>query len=683
MRTINILGSCVVRDAFFIGQGMESILGEGESSTQQYYINKFIQSNSLLSLESNSLDSLTDVKLMPEDMLDMGKAWYKWAKINIDKSVFDTLRKSPSDFLIITLNEVIYDLLEVSNNVSKIYLSSHVFNGIGESIFHSKFKNIECKVVNVLDFVETEQGKEYLDKSLKFFKQEILMIYDPSKIILTKYSYAKLYVSKNGEIKEFDVNQDIYNRERKLIEYCETYFLKEINPIIVEVPKNSIADERHKWGLGRAHYINEIYEYLYNAYDICMSHSNNEMLLSDLFNKTKKYLNEYLRRERTNMKNYFIYSINYRTIQVKNILKLSNISLIGIIGTDSNITMSLDDFLVNYNNNNSVLIIAVPIPKEETVVINNLLNRKFVGKIVTNAEFHYKYEIPYYANSAKRIYDIDFYRKIQKWMDNFLSEVVFWKTQVATPGSMYWNHYIDRISVKEFYSNRINNDCIKEDTVILDVGCGICSQYGTTFNGKNLNIIGIDPLAYFYNDINRKYLNKHTEIKRKDVEFGMFELLSYNFSENYADYILIDNALDHCIDPVAAIIESLKVLKINGVLSTAHHVNEAYKAFYSDLHQWNIYCDENNEFVLWNTDNYISVSNMLKDYVDIEISIDKKYTVECPYGQVVCNMKKKKDIPYNLYSENKNRYNFIIREFMRKLTDIKYAVSLLDLNIIK
>lgn len=71
MRTINILGSCVVRDAFFIGQGMESILGEGESSTQQYYINKFIQSNSLLSLESNSLDSLTDVKLMPEDMLDI------------------------------------------------------------------------------------------------------------------------------------------------------------------------------------------------------------------------------------------------------------------------------------------------------------------------------------------------------------------------------------------------------------------------------------------------------------------------------------------------------------------------------------------------------------------------------------------------------------------------------------
>jgi ubiquinone/menaquinone biosynthesis C-methylase UbiE len=98
---------------------------------------------------------------------------------------------------------------------------------------------------------------------------------------------------------------------------------------------------------------------------------------------------------------------------------------------------------------------------------------------------------------------------------------------------------------------------------ILDIGCGLISMYGNYVGEKKINLIAIDPLAHFYNIINERYQGElFSEEKRSS--FGMFEFMADFYEENYADYIIINNALDHCIDPFKSIIECLHVLKCGG-----------------------------------------------------------------------------------------------------------------------
>lgn len=372
----------------------------------------------------------------------------------------------------------------------------------------------------------------------------------------------------------------------------------------------------------------------------------------------------------------FIWGTAARGRQIRQILDSDGVHIKGFVDSKDKNAMNPTDFLAQ-STDETIVIIATIKPEIAEEIMGFIKDNNFKGRTITSYEFHHEYEVPYFEKNSKREYDIDFFPKMQVWFDNFLSEVSFWKNECATPGSYYWNHYCNRIQPKEFKCEHLKAE-IKENDVILDVGCGICSQYGNTVGNKKLQLIGIDPLAPFYNEINAG-IDQTLCSEKPSVRFGMFELLSYMMGENYADIILVDNALDHCIDPYAAIIECLKVLKHGGVLSTAHHIDEAYKAFYSDLHQWNICADQKNHFILWNKDNYIDVSDELAEYAEIRTYMLNTQTIEQPYGSVVCNIKKKKDIPDDIYSSAKERCGFVIEEMMNKLSDRKHAAKLLNI----
>ncbi len=197
---------------------------------------------------------------------------------------------------------------------------------------------------------------------------------------------------------------------------------------------------------------------------------------------------------------------------------------------------------------------------------------------------------------------------------------------------------------------------------------------------KKVRLIGIDPLASFYNQINQRFEKEHNlKFKISPVEFGFFELLSYQYGSEYSDYILIDNALDHCIDPFAAIIECLRVLKTGGTLVTRHHVDEAYKAFYSGLHQWNICCDQNGDFIIWNRNNYVNVTQELEDYAEIKVEKETISSGVVPFGIVACNLTKKKELPSMYLAEERQRAGAFMKGFAEKLSDLQFAMKYLEI----
>lgn len=110
----------------------------------------------------------------------------------------------------------------------------------------------------------------------------------------------------------------------------------------------------------------------------------------------------------------------------------------------------------------------------------------------------------------------------------------------------------------------------------------------------------------------------------------MFELISEFYAHKSADIVLIDNALDHCIDPYKSILECLQIVKPGGCLSLRHRCLEGVKEYYYGLHNWNLDY-EGSDFIIWNENNYINVSKRLKDEVDVQIALEDEEA-----GRYIC-----------------------------------------------
>ena len=296
------------------------------------------------------------------------------------------------------------------------------------------------------------------------------------------------------------------------------------------------------------------------------------------------------------------------------------------------------------------------------------------AKVLTYKEFHQNYECDWYKRVGNG-YRIDFEYVFDNWLNSILSEVNFWKNQVADENGRWHVTYKDKYNVREFRCDRIQEKKLNKDTVVLDVGCGLLSQYGWVKEEEEINISGVDPLAYFYNAINEHYLDKyHVKVRPRTIKFGIFEALSELIPENTADLILVDNALDHCFDPCMAIIECMKVLKTGGVLSTQHRIDEASNECYSGLHQRNI-SGIDGEFIIWNKDNYINISRYLNDYVDSEVHVVEEDS-GVSFGTVICNFTKKREIPDTL--SRHDYYGIILKGLMKKLSDYRFAREMMD-----
>ena len=200
-------------------------------------------------------------------------------------------------------------------------------------------------------------------------------------------------------------------------------------------------------------------------------------------------------------------------------------------------------------------------------IISILEEKEFSGKVITYYEFHKDFERDYLIEKAINSHQekSDDSDRVRQWFLSFLDEVRFWRFQVADKNGDWHYTYRRKFRKKEFECKRLPKRPTSHQ-LVMDVGCGICSPYGHYLDGQKMNLITLDPLAYFYNQINQRFLNDLTDEEEIPiVQFGMFEILSANYGKNYCDFVLVDNALDHCINPLQALIECINTVKVGAV----------------------------------------------------------------------------------------------------------------------
>lgn len=261
---------------------------------------------------------------------------------------------------------------------------------------------------------------------------------------------------------------------------------------------------------------------------------------------------------------------------------------------------------------------------------------------------------------------INFSEQSKIWIDHFMEEIEFWVECLAKTNGLYHQEYIERLLAKNFLNPTDNKkyqelaDRLPDKSIILDIGCGLVSRHGKQYASKNFQLISIDPLAHYYNSINLKLGNKiihSNSSKSKVCHWGLFEFIANSYDRNYADAIIIRNALDHCIDPYKSLIECLYILKLNGEILLDHRRDEAVFERYSGLHKWNLDFDCDNNFIIWNQKNSINVTDSLSNIANIHLYYECDQNNNRSSQNIIISIKKKRDFNISDFIDmEKERY---------------------------
>jgi SAM-dependent methyltransferase len=128
----------------------------------------------------------------------------------------------------------------------------------------------------------------------------------------------------------------------------------------------------------------------------------------------------------------------------------------------------------------------------------------------------------------------------------------------------YWQKYL--------YLDEIKTICqIKDNTKVLDVGCGIT----TVLHFINGERYGIDPLA-------DKYRQLYSYPGGIDIRKGLGEEIP--FPDEFFDIVFCSSALDHVTDPQKTIGETYRVLKPRGYVVLSVEIFEKKTRSSHSLH---------------------------------------------------------------------------------------------------
>ena len=237
---------------------------------------------------------------------------------------------------------------------------------------------------------------------------------------------------------------------------------------------------------------------------------------------------------------------------------------------------------------------------------------------------------------------------IDKWLKGIAYEVAFWNNVYrwnhGFRALMEWSNYSSVIELELFDANLFLNETARPQ--VLDVGCGMSYATGNYIRRNNhlepLDIYYIDPLAWYFNDILKRY---HRDMP--PITFGMMEYLSAFYPNHKTDLVIIQNALDHSSNPVRGIIEALDTLRNHGILYLNHHPNEAEVEHYKGFHQYNI-TEEEGQFIIWNKNEHININELLQDFASVETRRNPET------GHIIAIIRKTAEVPDRLCNKSKD-----------------------------
>jgi hypothetical protein len=244
IRTINIHGSCISRDAF------EFITDE------PIRLKEYIARHSMISAVSNSLN-------FNEEQVNLSNLESKFQRRmvlnDLNKMLFERIRNNKSDYMLIELLDERFSILEINNSFitySNEFVLSNIYKDIGGNII--KKKDISEKL-----------WMPAIDK----YVSKILNIYNQEQIIIHEVYFLNKYIDKQGNIKELDeatINKNaIYN---DILSKYYTYLKAKIpGASIINITNNYLADENNRWGLAPYHYELSYYKEVLNIINKILS----------------------------------------------------------------------------------------------------------------------------------------------------------------------------------------------------------------------------------------------------------------------------------------------------------------------------------------------------------------------------------------------------------------------------
>ena len=223
-----------------------------------------------------------------------------------------------------------------------------------------------------------------------------------------------------------------------------------------------------------------------------------------------------------------------------------------------------------------------------------------------------------------------------RWLSGIPYEVGFWRSYYRNKRSrkalMEWSQYQKECKLDNFDVAAYIGGLKKEAPVIVDVGCALSYMFSNIFNGKEYDVVYLDPLASFYNKILEDY-----SLPYPRITFGMGEILSLIFPKDTVSFFHIRNALDHSVQPMMVIWQALMGLHSDGILYLNHKPNEAEHEAYVGFHQYNVDCQDG-RLIIWNKSERIDVGDELGEYAEVSPSVTDE-------GRIVAVIRKLKEIP--------------------------------------
>lgn len=112
---------------------------------------------------------------------------------------------------------------------------------------------------------------------------------------------------------------------------------------------------------------------------------------------------------------------------------------------------------------------------------------------------------------------------------------------------------------------------------LLDVGCGICPLVNEAQERFNNEVWGID----FADDLIRKL-----KVFFPQVNYAVSDFNNLFFKNEYFDYVVLGEVIEHSEDPVKLITEALRVLRPGGVLAVSVPLGETKDNHAYTQHIW-------------------------------------------------------------------------------------------------
>ncbi len=177
-------------------------------------------------------------------------------------------------------------------------------------------------------------------------------------------------------------------------------------------------------------------------------------------------------------------------------------------------------------------------------------------------------------------------------------EVDYWRRYLASGGLKWPDEFDYRMDPNAEVVDPALREVFAElpgaEISVLDVGAGPATKVGRRFPGKELRVTPVDPLA-------DAYLRLFTEAQIQPpvwTQYGEGERLLEQFGEGVFDVAYARNSIDHVIDPLTVIDNMLAVVRPGGYVVMRHHLNEAVRQNYSQLHQWN-FDERGGHLLIW------------------------------------------------------------------------------------